>query len=28
MVEQGVPKGTAMAILSIFGMGLQTYDQR
>jgi len=26
MREQGVPNGTAMAILSIFGMGLQTYD--
>lgn len=28
MVEQGVPKGTAMGLLSIFGMGLQTYDNR
>ena len=28
MVEQGVPAGSAMALLSIFGMGMQTYDQR
>jgi hypothetical protein len=28
MREQGVPKGSAMALLSIFGMGLQTYDKR
>lgn len=27
MEEQGVPRGTALAILSIFGMGLQTYDE-
>lgn len=26
MEDQGVPRGTALAILSIFGMGLQTYD--
>ncbi len=26
MKEQGIPAGTAMAILSIFGMGLQTYN--
>lgn len=26
MQEQGVDRGTAMAILSIFGMGLQNYD--
>lgn len=26
MIEQGVPAGTAMAVLSIFGMGLQNYD--
>lgn len=25
MVDQGVPKGTAMAILSIFGMSIQTF---
>lgn len=25
MIEQGVPRGTAMAVLSIFGMGLQNY---
>lgn len=28
MEEQGVPRGTALSILSIFGMGLQTYDER
>lgn len=28
MVEQGVPKGTALALLSIFGMGLQTYGKK
>lgn len=28
MQEQGVPKGTAMWILSLFGMGLQTYGKR
>ena len=28
MIEQGVPRGTAMAVLSIFGMGLQNYDQK
>jgi len=26
MEDQGVPRGTAMAIVSIFGMGLQTYS--
>jgi len=28
MVEQGVPKGTALGILATFGMGLQTFDER
>lgn len=28
MEQQGVPKGTAMWILSLFGMGLQTYGDR
>ncbi len=28
MQEQGVPRGTALSILSIFGMGLQAYDER
>lgn len=28
MQQQGVPKGTALAILSIFGMGVQTYEER
>lgn len=28
MEQQGVPKGTAMWILSLFGMGLQTYGKR
>lgn len=28
MEDQGVPRGTALAILSIFGMGLQTYDPK
>lgn len=28
MREQGVPAGTALAILSIFGMGVQTYDDK
>lgn len=27
MEDQGVPRGTALAILSIFGMGLQTYER-
>jgi len=27
MVEQGVAKGTAIAVLAIFGMGVQTYDE-
>jgi len=26
MVEQGIPKGTVLSLLSIFGMGLQSYD--
>lgn len=26
MQEQGVPKGTALSLLAIFGMGVQTYD--
>lgn len=26
MEEQGVPQGTALTILSLFGMGVQTYD--
>lgn len=26
MEEQGVPKGTALSLLSLFGVGLQTYD--
>jgi hypothetical protein len=28
MQEQGIPKGTAMALLSIFGMGVQTYNKQ
>ena len=28
MQDQGVPKGTAMGLLAIFGMGLQTFDER
>jgi hypothetical protein len=28
MEEQGVPKGTAMFIVSLFGMGLQTYEKK
>lgn len=28
MQEQGIPKGTAMALLSIFGMGIQTYNKK
>jgi hypothetical protein len=28
MEEQGVPMGTILSTLGIFGMGLQTYDQR
>lgn len=27
MIEQGVPQGTAIALLSILGMGVQTYDK-
>jgi len=27
MEDQGIPRGTALAILSIFGMGLQTYQK-
>lgn len=27
MEDQGVPRGTALVILSIFGMGLQTYER-
>lgn len=27
MKEQGIPEGTIMALLSIFGMGLQTYNE-
>ena len=26
MIEQGIAKGTALSILAIFGMGVQTYD--
>lgn len=28
MQDQGVPKGSAMAIAAFFGMGLQTYEQK
>ena len=28
MIEEGVPAGTALAVLAIFGMGLQTYGNR
>lgn len=28
MIEQGIPRGTAFAILSLFGFGLQTYEER
>jgi len=28
MIDQGVPKGTAMALLSILGMNIQTYDPK
>jgi len=28
MIEQGVPRGTALSILSIFGMGLQNYEDK
>ncbi len=28
MEEQGVPRGTALSILSMFGMGLQTYEDK
>ncbi len=28
MIEQGVPRGSAMGVLSIFGMGLQSYDDK
>lgn len=28
MIEQGVPRGTAFALLSMFGMGLQTYETK
>lgn len=28
MIEQGVPHGTAIALLSIFGMGVQTYEAK
>ncbi|MFA5377686.1 MAG: hypothetical protein WC455_18190 [Dehalococcoidia bacterium] len=28
MKEQGMPEGAALSILSVFGMGLQTYDSR
>jgi len=26
--DQGIPKGTAMALLSLFGMGLQSYSPK
>jgi hypothetical protein len=26
--EQGIPKGTALTILMLFGMGVQTYDSK
>lgn len=28
MIEQGIPKGTILSLLSIFGMGMQNYDKR
>jgi nitroreductase len=28
MIEQGVPKGTAISLLAIFGMGIQNYKER
>lgn len=28
MIEQGVPRGTAFAMLSLFGMSLQNYDEQ
>lgn len=28
MQEEGVPKGAALGVLSIFGMGMQTYDNK
>lgn len=28
MEEQGIPKGTALSILSLFGAGVQTYDSK
>jgi len=28
MIDQGVPKGTAMGLLAVFGMGLQSYETR
>jgi hypothetical protein len=27
MLEQGIPSGTALSILSVFGMGLQNFDE-
>jgi hypothetical protein len=26
MLDQGIPAGTAISLLSIFGMGVQTFD--
>lgn len=28
MIEQGIPAGTALALLSMFGMGVQTYEMK
>ncbi len=28
MEDQGVPKGTALSVLSLFGMGLAAYEPR
>jgi hypothetical protein len=28
MKEQGVPMGTILSLLSIFGMGVNTYDSK
>lgn len=28
MQQQGIPKGTALSLLSIFGMGMQTYNKK
>lgn len=28
MEEQGIPRGTALSLLSLFGMGVQTYEDR